>query len=238
MGGTAYIIAGRLSAERLGPIPLPKNLLDSLLGRQRYAKPVTHSLGTGTMTEVPCKELEVIPKQFIEYVSIQLQKPTDVDELMLSYLKMRVTRTYVRLERGLGTAADQDYVQISFSGCAGLAEVCATVAWHWFDRWYRENALRLKNEILLPFGFDPTDGGDPGHTNLFLPVANVGYVAFYPVQEKPGAGEFELDGSMEEEGRAEAILDALNRDYAAVFADGRCRCTFCSPDFPPVQLRT
>lgn len=234
MGGTALLIYGTLTPERLGPQPAPRTLFDRLLGRTRQVAPTVTPRGRGAeLIQLDAAELEPLIPGFRAYLARKLAQPNEASRQTLGYLAIkRIPSLYLRGEREAGGAPEW-YAQVGFSGCAGMAEVSAQVACHWAAAWVRDELPALERDIFVPFGFTPTPGQAFGWSDRFLPVAELGYLRYVPADEREeGGGVFEADCVVEE-----AVEDfgdrlaAANARHAALMADGRCRCQLCDPEF-------
>jgi hypothetical protein len=236
MGGMAVLVFGSLSAERLEPRPLPRTLFDRMLGRTRTVGPRSTPRGQGAeWLELDATDLKPLIQRFRAYLARELPTPHAASAQIVEYLELSgIPNLYLRAEREPGEEPNW-YTQMAFSGCAGMAEVSALVGAHWAARWMQEELPIIEREIFLPFGFTPTPGQqlDPGE--VFLPVAELGYLRLVPPEERDESGPFEVDHAVREslEDTDERLAAGQDR-YAAVMADGRCRCQLCQPAFDPV----
>ena len=236
MGGTGLLIYGTLSSDRLAPRPLPRTLLDRMLGRTREMAPRVTPMGQRELINLDAPELVPLIARFRAYLARKLSEPTDATRQVLEYLQLdNIPSLYLRGEREVGKEPEW-YTQLGFSGCAGMAEVSALVACHWAAAWVGEELQALEREIFVPFGFNPTPGQTFGWPDRFLPVAQFGYLRYVPPDERDDDGvALEADYAvMEGDEEAEAgLADAAGR-HAGVLADGQCRCQLCAPAFVPL----
>lgn len=236
MGGTALLVFGSLAAKRLEAQTLPRTLVDRLFGRTRTAGPRTVPRGNGAeLIEVDATELTPLIDRFRAYLARHLPTPHEASAQILEYLEMKgIPSLYLRGDREPGKEPEW-YTQVGFSGCAGMAEVSALVGAHWAARWMREELPAIDREIFQPFGFTPRPGQQLDAGEVFLPVVELGYLRLVPSEERDESGPFEVDHAVRESVEDADARRAGNQDrYAALMADGRCRCQLCQPGFPAV----
>jgi hypothetical protein len=235
MGGTGLLIYGTLSPERLAPRPLPRTLLDRMLGRTRETGPRVTPMWKRELIDLDAGELVPLTARFRAYLARKLPEPTDATRQVLDYLELdNIPSLYLRGKRE--AAEPEWYTQLGFSGCGGMAEVSALVACHWAAAWVGEELPALEREIFAPFGFNPTAGQTFGWPDRFLPVAQFGYLRYVPRDERNDDGvALEADyAAMDGDEEAEARLADVAGRHAGVLADGRCRCQLCAPAFVPL----
>src|SRR5688572_8800515 len=103
MGGSALLIYGTLSPERLTPRPLPRTLVDRLLGRTREVAPRVTSMGRRELTELPAAELAPLIVRYREYLARTLPSPNEATRAVLDYLNLRnIPSLYLRGDRAAG----------------------------------------------------------------------------------------------------------------------------------------
>jgi hypothetical protein len=228
MGGSAVLIRGTADVERLGR----RGLLASLLGR---GAPREMDLGKNrTLIELPSRNVRALIPAFKSYVRRAADSPWSATTSILSYIDIAF-RVYVRGERD-GDSPPAWYVQLSFGGCAGMAETSSEVAEHWATKWCADELEQIA-ALLAPNGFVPSrvDGTTEGPT--FLSLGDLGYASFqkngYSVDADTPATYFEIDAAAVEgnEESAENLLRVLERDWVRYMADGRCHCQLCDPGF-------
>jgi hypothetical protein len=237
VGGTAFLIYGTLSPERLAPAPVPRTLLDRLLRRTRYSTPRVTPMGRRELTTVEARELEPLITRYRAYLARKLPHPHEASRQVLEYLELdRIPSLYLRGEREAGSEP-RWYVQLGFSGCSGMAEVSAAVGYHWAAAWVRDELPEIQREILAPFGFQADLAQVFEDPDRFLPVAALGYLRYLlPEDREEDGGSFEVDYAVLDDAveNAATILADANRRHAALLGDGRCRCQLCEPDFVPL----
>jgi hypothetical protein len=238
MGGTALLIFGTVSPERLAPRPVPRNLLDRLLGRTRRVGPKITPRGQLGLSQLDASELAPLIARYRAYLARRLPQPHEATRQVLDYLELgRIPSLYCRGDRDPGDDL-RWYIQLGFSGCAGMAEVSATVAYHWAIAWIRQELPVVQREIFDPFGFQ-ADAVQPFEDfDRFLPVAALGYLRYLvPEEREADGGAFEVDyavvdGAVE---NAETLLAEAGGRHAGLLADGPCRCQLCEPGFAPLE---
>lgn len=232
MGGSAFLIWGTADIERFakggffarffgGGVPR-----ETSIGANRY------------LTELPARSVQALVPEFKSYIRRKVGSPWPATKSILEYLDIAF-RVYARGERE-HDGPTRWYVQLSFGGCAGMAEISSEVAAHWAARWHAEERERIAS-ILTPAGFSPSHHNDAHDDLTFLPVGEAGYAAF----KKEGYSEgdvppthFDLDMAAVEgnEENAEALLRSLEASWVEFMSDGRCHCQFCDPRFEDGRL--
>jgi hypothetical protein len=247
MGGTAFLIWGEISENRLQPVPIKRSILDRILGRTRHQEPKITDFGPGAkLFDLPCGELDRLPGDFMNFLKERLPEPCEASKAFFDYASPAVMSVFVRGEQNREKPQPDWYVQFMFSGCAGTAEISAELGSHWAEIWYRECRQRITQEYLDPFGFFPDDDRiDQGPPRTFLPVGRLGHGMYVGNQtsdldpECPGSKFFEFDAYLMETFIPESELGKLaelDADYASLMSDKRCRCRLCMPDFDPSSL--
>ena len=158
MGGTAFLIWGKLSEARLQPTPLERTLLDRIMGRQRFDKPNVTNVGGGRrVIDFPATKYQVLADDFRAFLERKIPVPWPATEEFMNYLEDGALSIYVRGEQAPELSAPDYYIQITFSGCAGMAEVSAELGSHWAEIYYRDTHENIKDQYLNHFGFVPDD---------------------------------------------------------------------------------
>lgn len=237
MGGTALLIYGDLSDDRLRPRPVPRTWLDRLLGRTREQGPRVRPLARGgELLSAETAGLEPLLARYRTFLAREIPAPHEASAQIFEYLGMRgIPSLYLRGEREAGGTAAW-YTQIGFSGCSGMAEVSAAVAVHWAEAWVRRELPGLEREILGPFGFTPTPGQQFDGGDRFLPVEELGYLRWLPEADRNADGlVFEADHAVVEaiENTPERLQE-LSARHETLMADRRCLCQLCAPAQAPV----
>jgi hypothetical protein len=219
--------------------------MDRILGRQRYVSLAESDPGAAYgFVDVPPGPLAALMQDFREFLDATITQPWDASRATLDYLDDRVMSLYLRGERGPETLEIQWYIQLTFSGCAGMAEVSAELAAHWAGIWYERCAAAIRAQSLEAFGFVPDEqvGVDQ---NRFVPVGALGYALYVgdrswtPDEEHRGSRLFELDGAsldLLSERQALAKSRHLDEQCGPAMEDGRCRCQLCMPEYQPLPI--
>jgi len=238
MGGSALVIHGTPSADLLTPRAAARSFTDRLLGRQSAVGPKETPLGRDrVLLEIPSTPLRPMADDFRAFVDRAFDHPWPATTAVGEYLAIaNVITTYVRGDR-VGHGAPGWYVQLTFSGCAGMAETSAAVATHWAEIWYRQHADELASKYFLPFGFTPTGIAPNGPAPLFAPLGQLGYGLIEreepePDPDDPASRSFEIDRAVLETLGEEDLTREWRQLEAAVReirAAGACLCQFCRP---------
>jgi hypothetical protein len=241
MGGSAYIIPGVLSRERLAAADTPPSLLKRLLrGGSRASGGRVTTLGGGdTLYEIDAGALSThLVHDFREWLRSRLPSPSQGTQVPLQYVMDIKPAVYVRGLQHSGEDAPQYNVQLLFSGCAGEAETSARVAAHWAGLWYRAEHERIANAFLRPFGFDPAPYDVARDEPFaFLPAGDLGYLELVSADDAGAdAPGFELDYAIATAHEGDERLDRLNALYAHYMRSGKCRCQLCEPDFGDARV--
>jgi len=237
VGGSAFLIHGTPSADLLTPRAASRSVTDRLLGRHPVAGPTETPVGRDhIMLELRAGPLRPLADHFRGFVTGAFDAPWPSTKNMLDYLAMDVVNTYLRGDRRADSEA-RWYFQLTFSACAGMADVSAEVATHWAEIWYRTAADELASRYFLPFGFTPQRADATGPLKRFVPLGGLGYGLIRDDAEAsdPEAGESrycEIDYSARETfGDADLAREWRELDEALrdVRAAGACLCQFCAP---------
>lgn len=239
MGGTSYRLSGELEPERIDSGPRHKTLLEKLLSRLGGRKQKQVSDFDASFIDLPPGGLVQIASAFREFLTHELISPWPATKTIQEYLKSESPAIYLRGERSTEQADDEWFVQIAFSGCAGMAQVSSEVAVHWLEVWLKNNIEQLNETILKPEGFtanlelkEMVD--DPLTT--FVPVGTVEYGCYASLTFLEGEPpEFNIDESQVAayDDCGEELLAEIQSQLGELMADGRCRCQLCMPDYQP-----
>lgn len=229
MGGAAVQIMGSLDARRLEE---PRGFFAKLF---RSRPPREFSVGRDrTMIDLPCKDLRILEVEFQNFLRAELPSPWLASKSVLDYLGTGTTDIHLRGERQDGGEASW-YVQVTFSGCAGLAQTSADIAAHWADIWFQRHRDQI-GALLQLRGFTPTGVEPVTEEQTYLPIGESGYAGFSregwgPKDEVPT--HFSFDAAVNETNDAEAqrLSAQLESKFRRLMSDGRCRCQLCEPAF-------
>lgn len=240
MGGAAFIVYGSVNKELEAPRPVQRTIVDRLLGRQRDNSPHWSQLGQGRkMITLTDSALKSVVDEFRHDMVARISRPWESTKSIFEYLKIDVMTVYVR-----GDAVEPNppewYVQFTFSGCAGMADVSCLLATHWCELWYAEKKDEIAARHLLPYGFVPN--GRVEHDEeppIYVPFGVAGYAM---MNAEPNAEDeeyfesryFQIDGAaMEtlEESERKRVLQTIDREIPPLIRGNRCLCQLCSPDY-------
>jgi hypothetical protein len=223
MGGAAFLIPGELDDGRLQALEAPApSLWARLLGRAP-ARARVHVEASGERHfEVPPGPLgPALIADFRRWVVAAVDPPAEGTAAVLEYLEGIEPSVHVRGRQAVGAARPAFSLQITFSGCAGMAETSARVCEHWAGRWWESESARLRRDLLEPWGFRPGPQPPAVEPMRFLPAGPLGYLEHVD-------DAFELDQAVLE------TPDGENADlssFAAFMKPPRCRCALCEPGF-------
>lgn len=219
MGGWAFMIYGNFDAERAATVAKPPAFFERLRGR-KAAVVSSVDLGQNRLLEFPAETIrQPLVEDYRAYVRTRLSPPTEASQSVLDYLELDQPTIYIRANQSSSDVEPEWYVQVTFTGAAGMTETSARVAAHWADHWYaaRSEAIRA---ILAPAGFDAIRGERMDELR-FVPAGEYGYI------ERDG-GELTADwGMLESHDDTDAVLKMLDQRYRALLDDGRCHCQMC-----------
>ena len=239
MGGSALMIYGTISERVLEPRPAPRSFMDRLFGRPQSA-PQWRSLGANRqLITVPVDGLDTLGSEFRDHVVARFEQPWAATKAIIDYLGIDVTTVYLRGDRE-GDQQPEWYVQLTFSGCAGMADTAAELCAHWAERWVREDRDRITTEILRPIGFEPNGRTVPtGDTMVFVPIGEAGYAIYRPEPDDiedelddDTSRYFEVDASAYDHLDQAEVVDAMRRldeHVRPLIPSGGCCCQWCSP---------
>jgi hypothetical protein len=189
----------------------------------------------GGWGEVKADELKVLEKDFRDYLNQRMPQPSSATKSFLDYLNMHTMDIYVRGEKAEGKEAMQWFLQVSFSGCAGMTEIAAEVGYHWASMWYTDRKDRLTQAFLAPFGFYPNDKQSIEVSTPFLPLQGLGHAAYYkPEPADDEKGSLVMDDAQCQTPEGEEEAKRLEDKYLSLMSDDLCRCQLCMPEFQPV----
>jgi hypothetical protein len=229
MGGSAYVIDGRLERE-----PTIETRRPTWLGRWLFGDRGT-AAGRPAILEVDSAPLVPLLHDVRRFVGEKAPEPWPATRMLQEYLAMEHS-VYVRGYRAAEVAEAKWGVEIAYSGCAGMGEVSARVATHWTAAWMAAHADRIAREYLLPFGFRPDPDQPPPEAMAFAAVGELGYVEYLPEPEEHAGppSRVNLDVAAWEGQDAGTLFPALERRLAPLMAGARCRCQLCAPEAPPI----
>lgn len=219
MGGWAFMIHGSFDAQRAAAGAKPPSFFERLRGRKTAAVS-SMDMGKSRLLEFPAHTIQQpLAEDYRAFVRTRLSPPTEASQSVLDYLELDQPTIYIRANQSSSDVEPEWYVQLSFTGAAGMTETSARVAAHWADHWYaaRGEAIRA---ILAPAGFDAIRG-DQLNEPRFVPAREYGYI-------EREAGELTADWSvLESHDDPDAVLKMLEQRYRGLLDDGRCHCQMC-----------
>jgi hypothetical protein len=241
MGGSALLIYGRISEDLLQPRAVPRSIVDRMLGRVRTKAPAWSPIGRDRrLIDLPTNGLRKLVSAFRDRVAAQFDPPWSSTRSVLDYLRLDVIYLHVRGDASSGDPPDW-YIQLTFSGAAGMAEVSAQLASHWAERWYRAESDDLLASYLEPYGFEPDGRIEPdSSTDIFVPLGAAGYALFNAAPRAPDdeayfeSRYFEIDVSAIEtlsEAERARVLQTLDEELPRLFPPDTCCCQWCAPNF-------
>lgn len=235
MGGSAYVIYGTVDENVLKPAPVKKTLFDRIMGKQRFEGPKETSHGNMKSIDLPLGRLDDLKYSFMKYLKNHLIPISEASKNTLEYLDLDVMHINFRGQKLAQDESIEWSVQITFSGCAGMAETSASLAAHWVRLWYLENRSELQKEFFSVSGFFPSEPQDDDESETFLPLPQGGYARYHEdpqemyINDEEISFHFEIDDSFLEaqaDGGVE-LLNQIESEYLSLMTDGRCRCQLC-----------
>ncbi len=217
MGGSAFVIYGKYS----GGEETKKGFLSKLFRREDPKKSREKGIS---------KELKA---DFVDYIDAKLENEKSI-AVIKEYLKMQgIFECYIREYNG------SDCIDITFSGCAGMAQVSSEVCAHWTKFWYQEKNSKIE-EILKKYDFEINGKTENFSENeVFVPAGAAGYAVLIVNEgsEKEllppnifQATYFEVDEAYMEgadEKEFVELNERLNLEYSGAVKDRKCMCGFC-----------
>jgi hypothetical protein len=230
MGGSAFLIHGSFDAERAVAAAKPTSLFGRLWARKSPSVSVVEfsvvELPNGRrLLEFPADAIRrPLARNYVEFVRSRLPAPSQSSRVVLGYLRFGQPQISLRGEQSPSDEQAAWYVQVSFTGAAGMAETSARVAAHWASHWYAARGETIR-QILATAGFEPTRA-EPLADVSFVPVGQYGYA-------EREDGVFAIDDSfLESHDDPEALLKELEQQYGMDLSRGQCRCELCQPRAP------
>lgn len=241
MGGSALFIYGTISDALLQPQPVSRSLISRLLRKPAPAAPEWRQIGRNRqLMDLSASGLETLADEFRAYIERRFNPRWAATSSVIDYLDSGVIDLHLRGDQE-GESAPDWYVQLNFSGCAGMAQVASEVATHWAEQWYRAESARLTSTLLRPHGFEP-NGRIEGASEaaVFVPIGIGGYAVYTatppddPEDDRSRFGHFDVDGSvletLDEPEQAE-LSRRLDGELRPLIPEAKCCCQWCLPDF-------
>ena len=149
MGGTSVMIYGKVSNLDETQRTEKRSFFERLINRQRKGDQIS-DLGDYLLITHSSPNLRAtVSKIFGEYIQERLVPIESRDRFILDYIqegKFCCSDTYLRSEQRLDETVS--YLQVHFSGSAGMSEVSAELAAHWFELGYSEEFREALDQVL------------------------------------------------------------------------------------------
>jgi hypothetical protein len=241
MGGSSFLIYGNVKEECLRPRAAARTIWDRLFGRKpAVVAPEWKEWGKdGQFIDLPADDLKGIGWDFRDHIVKRFPKPWKATKSVIEYLGKDQPHIYIRGEK-TGNKPPEWYLQLSFSGCAGLAEMSAELSAHWAKRWFEENRTDIVTRYLQAYGFEPNGRTEPiAFSDPFVPFGNVGYAIYNPKarlreEDYPYCRYFCFDqGFMEfmDEEKVSEFYRKIDKELPPVLPKDLCCCQWCNPNF-------
>ncbi len=201
MGGCAHIIAGIVREEALIPKSPKRGFWARLFVGSKHDEVRRSNFGESTLIDVPCPGLsKKVHADFTRYLRERIPRPDKATESIFGYLGIAETTVYIRGEEKVDSSSW--YTQLTFSGCAGMADISAEVSAHWAAVWSRDRLDEFLRPLLNDYGFEVSEHTDTSHDNYTFIRVDVDGQNLYA-----GLG---ADGSIELDG---AIYEGVTEDF-------------------------
>lgn len=249
MGGHAYLIPGAVDArlwqgaqQPAAPAP-PVSIWNRIarLGRRDSSATLPRVIILPKGDRLIELQADPLPNRlipdFLNWVQSSLATPSQASRVALEYLREITPTLYLRGEQRRSDPSPAFSIQMTFSGCAGMAQISARLSSHWTALWFRANHDRLTREYLVPFGFQP-DPYDPAQDEprLFLPLGELGYAEYIPAEDPTSRPMVELDQSVFESRPDDLDVERLTELVERYMTAQRCRCQLCEPGLRDVPF--
>ena len=243
MGGSALLIYGQVTDEALGPRPVRRTILDRIIGRSRTNTPAWTSLGPNRrLITLPTDSLAEMAGAFRDHVKRRFSSPWQATSTFFEYLRGCDFKIYLRGDEEAGKDPEW-YVQVTFSGNAGLSELSAVLAVHWAERWYSEHASEIAASFFTSAGFVPNGQvAGPNERPIFVPLGAAGYGIVDRADSPESASTapmMDVDQWVLEAFENVDSTELLERAYVAMPAlrsTNSCHCQWCAPGLDPTPL--
>ena len=195
MGGYSHIIEGVIREEALKPKTSDKGFWGRLFGGAKRDRIHRNSFGDSVLIDVPCRGLSKrVHDHFISYLRQKLPQPNEATASIFDYLDIAKTDVYIRGEEKSGSCSWS--TQVSFSGCAGMADVSAEVCSHWAAIWTEEHLEDFVKPLLSEYGFEVNEQDEKSQIDYsFIRVKIDGQHSYAAIESDGSIG---LDGSFYE----------------------------------------
>lgn len=248
MGGSAFIIKGSLDESKIQHFEEPNSILDRMVRKRAVKWPKINESKDGSKSiELYTKDVQKeLSTNFITFLKQLKSSWKATTSLIENYLSSNRLCLYLRGEQRSAQSGVEWYIQFSFSGSAGFAEISAEVSSHFVEIWYKLNKDEIDYTLLTKLGFTPSYVETTKEPPLYyFPLDYIGYIAYeentFYLDEGKMACHFAID-----DGWVESIVDdTINVELifkiesliTKYFSEQkRCYCQLCFPEFVPPEL--
>lgn len=244
MSGYAFVINGIIDEALLEPTTEKQTLLNKLLKKQVIIWPKITELQNGDkFIEIHAKQLESqLIIKFKDYLQTTIKTSWEVTQNMIEgYLSLCVEDIFIRGTQKKENIKPEGYIEVGFSGCAGVAETSARLASHWFEIWYKKHKLLIDEQYLIPYGFTPNNNIEKcNEQDLFFPLGEITYALYTNDIDSMYLGDsdievkcnFDIDQSIIECGTInnKESIEIFNAKLNKIMQNPRCYCQLCTPE--------
>jgi len=247
MSGTAFLVMVETDNQKIAEaLRAPKSLIDRLLKRPDQPARTWED----RLLDLPSKRIErPIRNSFRSFLRDAIPDPWKSTRSIFDYIKTVGPSVFVRAERDLKSGRVDTYLQVSFSGCAGCAEVSASLAWHWAEKWFEEKCELVATILAAEMGLRMLGRADQDvDCDTFFPLGYWGYAECWPdslfekYRNDLGPDEpnthFHIDPCWREAHLDETrtVLETVESRYLELLQQEGCKCQLCDPEYDAESL--
>ena len=189
---------------------------------------------------IPTDEFLFLKEMFMRYINKELNRHWNSTKSIFDFFNLDILSIYLRGKQILSELEPEFFIDIVFSGCAGMADVSGMLGAHWAGIWYNRNKKEIDTALNLK-GFLSNGKSKVGNDyGRFIPIGDYGYAIFnemhnhIELETYSKCKYFELDQSaiieLEKENIKNRVTEKLDKYYGEIMKNGGCMCQLCNPN--------
>ena len=239
MGGSAFLLFGSIDPILLEKREIKQTLFQKIFGIKKYTGPTETKMNDNySLMSINNHGLGILEKIFKKYLLEAIPNPNTATKQFMDYINIKTITIYLRGNKKVDKT--EWYVQITFSGCAGMSETSAALGSHWAELWINKERNKI-TEILAKNGFIIDENRNESEKNFFIPFDKYGYAKVLNENEIDdeieGSKYFEIDQAVLESlsDEEQTLLSKLDNKYYTYVNNKICHCQICDPNFIPLK---